>query len=355
MMKKLTARILVVSMLASLSFTVGAEETTERPSVEEILNNYHQRAFEAEMQGGEDTAATWSRSGGSEITLEQETVEELTEAGYEAYNVTGDNYDTLEAELNTDFADMGLDPDGNYIVVINGGTAETQASAGARVSPDMGFDQVENGDGYPATYTYNGVTYSVRYITVTSEDDSDLKDSVDYYVREKGSIPEAWAELAEFTITSGADALTRFPVLSVLSLLIEMSDDSTVTPMEPGDLMVHAKTSWTRYFIQVQSIHDDIWYTRQCSESALSVVHLSGWVQDKASDDEFWFHGSKSQFMTYSPDYHNINDRLHYAMICNAHGGISHDSADVTFYFDGENAVGDPYYRSLFTQWSPSL
>ena len=42
------------------------------------------------------------------------TVETLNEAGYEAYNVTADNYDTLEDQLQTDFAEMGLDPNGSY-------------------------------------------------------------------------------------------------------------------------------------------------------------------------------------------------------------------------------------------------
>lgn len=356
MKSKLTAIILVFAMLVSLSPAVAADEMSATPTVEEILNEYHQKAFEAQVQGDADVASTWSRRGGAAQTLEQETVDALTEAGYEAYNVTAENYDELETELKTDFASIGLDHDSSYIVVISEGTAEEQASAGARVSPDMDFDQIENGDGYPATYTYNGVTYSVRYITVTSATDSDLTDSVDYYVRENGAIPESWAELAEFFIVGGIDNAIGAPVLSVLSLLLEISDDSTVIPLEPGDLMVHARTTWTRYFIQVQDVNVGSWNSRQCSESALSIVHLSGWVADKVSEDTFWFHGSRSQFMTYSPDYNNINDRLEYAMIANANtGGISHDRADVCFYFDGEDAVGNPYNRFLFKQYSPSL
>ena len=71
------------------------------PTIEEILNDYHSKAFEA--QTAQEEAGTYSRSAsGTGKTLEQETVEELTAAGYEAYNVTGDNFDSLEDSLQTD-------------------------------------------------------------------------------------------------------------------------------------------------------------------------------------------------------------------------------------------------------------
>lgn len=71
------------------------------PTIEEILNDYHSKAFEA--QTAQEEAGTYSRSASGTVkTLEQETVEQLTAAGYEAYNVTGDNFDSLEDSLQTD-------------------------------------------------------------------------------------------------------------------------------------------------------------------------------------------------------------------------------------------------------------
>lgn len=130
MKRKLIAFALVFAMLVSLSLAVAADAVSEPPTIEEILNEYHLKAFDSQTQGDTDTASTWSRRGSNAKTLEQETVDTLTDAGYEAYNVTTDNFEYLEAELNTDFAGMGLDPNGSYIVVIHGEEQTESVSTG---------------------------------------------------------------------------------------------------------------------------------------------------------------------------------------------------------------------------------
>ena len=356
MKRKLMAFALVFAMLASLSPAVAADEMSAPPTVEEILNEYHRKAFEAQTRGETDAASTWSRRGGSAKTLEQETVDALTAAGYEAYNVTADNYEALEAELKTDFAGMGLDPEGSYIIMIEGEGPGKTASANSRTpSPHPELDQDDTPGGYPATYTYNGITYSVRYVTVTSTDDNLVAEEA-YHLKEKRIIHESWLEMGEFGLTTLIDAAVHLPIMSIASFIAEICNDSTVIPVESGDLVVHAKTTWTRYFIQVQDLQYGSWFNRQCSESAISVVHLSGLIRDLSTNEDRWFSGSKSQFMTYSPDYLEINDRLYYALVAHTHtNSISHDRANIPIYFDGENAVGDPYYRFLFTQYSPDL
>ena len=140
MKRKLTAMILVFAMLASLFPAVAADTMSATPTVEEILSEYHRKAFEAQIQGDTESASTWSRRSGKAKTLEQETVDILADAGYEAYNVTADNYEALEEELHTDFADMGLVPEGSYIIVINGeDPAESISSGGTsayNISPN---------------------------------------------------------------------------------------------------------------------------------------------------------------------------------------------------------------------------
>ncbi len=73
-------------MLVPLSPVVAADETTVTPTIEEILNSYHDQAFEAQSAEENGDASTYAR-GGSNQTLEQETVDALTDAGYEAYAV----------------------------------------------------------------------------------------------------------------------------------------------------------------------------------------------------------------------------------------------------------------------------
>lgn len=65
-------------------------ESTNSPTVEEILNDYHIKSFEAKIaEQSSETAAYSTRSTGTERTLEQDTVDTLTSAGYEAYSETG--------------------------------------------------------------------------------------------------------------------------------------------------------------------------------------------------------------------------------------------------------------------------
>ena len=106
--EKITALALIFAMLLPVSSALAADEQKVTPTIEEILNSYHEKAFEAQTAEERGGASTWSSRSGK--TLEEETVDELTAAGYEAYNVTSENYEALEEALQTDFASMGIDP-----------------------------------------------------------------------------------------------------------------------------------------------------------------------------------------------------------------------------------------------------
>lgn len=125
--EKIIALMLSVLIPVGMSIPVFAAQNEEGPvkTVAEILNDYHAESFEKQITQKSETVRAYARSSGSaEKTLEEETVEELTAAGYEAYNVTSSNYEELEASLKTDFEDLGLDPNESYIIVISGEEAE---------------------------------------------------------------------------------------------------------------------------------------------------------------------------------------------------------------------------------------
>lgn len=125
--EKMIALMLSVLIPVGMSIPVFAAQNEEGPvkTVAEILNDYHAKSFEKQIAQESETVRAYARSSGSaEKTLEEETVEELTAAGYEAYNVTSSNYEELEASLKTDFEDLGLDPNESYIIVISGEEAE---------------------------------------------------------------------------------------------------------------------------------------------------------------------------------------------------------------------------------------
>lgn len=145
-----------MGLLVSLPPAVAADESSIVPTVEEILSDYHEKAFEAEMQS--EAGAYSARShGGSAKSLEQETVDILTDAGYEAYNVTADNFATMERNLNTDFDSMGMNPNGNYIIVISGDDAYAAVNPNTRSGSAPGYESGSGNEGASQfEYTYNG-------------------------------------------------------------------------------------------------------------------------------------------------------------------------------------------------------
>lgn len=173
-MKRIISAILICCLILPFLPASAAEEAVAQPSIEEILNEYHEKAFETQAATENGGASTYAR-GGSSQTLEQETVEALTDAGYEAYNVTGENYEALEDALNTDFAEMGLDPASSYVVVISGEDPAAQSNPGARVIDPPAYDNLDGETGSDNSFIYqsDGSTYyRMRRITVTAAEDS---------------------------------------------------------------------------------------------------------------------------------------------------------------------------------------
>ena len=123
MFKKMIALVLCCIMvlpLCSPVFAVPADNDQgqyDSRSMEEILSDYHTKSRQIENQSN---AGTYSRSNQTSDTVRQDAVSELKAAGYEAYDVNPDTYASVEAELNTDLSDIGLDPESSYIVVISG-------------------------------------------------------------------------------------------------------------------------------------------------------------------------------------------------------------------------------------------
>lgn len=263
MKRKLMAFALVFAMLASLSPAVAADEMSATPTVEEILNEYHQKAFEAQTQGETDTASTWSRRGQTQ-TLEQETVDTLTDAGYEAYNVTADNYETLEAELKTDFAAMGLDPEGSYIVVIHGEDSDTSTNENARstysISPEIDLEGPDYPGGSSFIYTHEGTSYTMRYVTVTAAEDSTLGMTSSVELFEGMTVDQMWDAMnLHMTVLSYVPIIgTAGSIYSILSAVLPEIDST-----QPSALDYRGATSWTVTYLDIWDSANGAW--RHCA------------------------------------------------------------------------------------------
>lgn len=345
--------ILVFEMLASLFPAVAADSMSATPTVEEILSEYHRKAFEAQIQGDTVAASTWSRRSGNAKTLEQETVDTLTEAGYEAYNVTADNYETLGEELHTDFADMGLVPEGSYIIVIDGeNPTESTSSGGAstyNISPNPEIIGPPDG-GSPYDYVYNGITYSVRFVSVvsTSEVTNLVKNSI--FTKEDSfwldKLAMGTLDTALITaIDNGVSQAVAFPapVATFASLLFASADDTVYIELEPGMLPIHATTTWTLNAVQVWSDIYGEWKTTQYSASATSKARYAGYLEDPTTSDSTWYSGPEFSNTRYSTKYNNISDRkLDAVLAFRANTKVYDRTGDIGFY------LGDPDGETIY-------
>lgn len=362
MKTKLIALTLVFAMIASHSPAVAADEVSAQPTVEEILKVYHQKAFDEQIRGDTDTASTWSRRSGKAKTLEQETVDILADAGYEAYNVTADNYEALEEELHTDFADMGLVPEGSYIIVINGeDPAESISSGGTsayNISPNPEIIGPPDG-GSPYDYVYNGITYSVRFVSVvsTSEVTNLIKNT--NFTREdsfwldklaNGVLDTAIITAIDFGINTGLGF--PVPLATIASLIFDAAGNTVYTLLKPGTLTIHATTTWTLNAVQVWSDIYGEWKTTQYSASATSRARCAGYLYDQSTLESSWYSGPEFSNTRYSAKYNNMSDRkLDAVLAFRANTKVYDRTGDIGFFLGSPN--GEAVYfvedGALFT------
>lgn len=148
-------------MVCTLPAFAAEATDVSHSSVDEILADYHSRVNELMASEKKGTVSTLSlRTANTVKQIEQQTVERLTDAGYEAYSVTHENFSDIEDVLCADFSEIGLLEGGSYIVVVE--SEDTLVST----SDD---DEVGTA-GDPYYYVYNGVVYKLRYLTITAAD-----------------------------------------------------------------------------------------------------------------------------------------------------------------------------------------
>lgn len=344
-MKKLISALLVCCMVLLMFPASAAEEAAAQPTIEEILNEYHAKAFEAQSAGDSGSTSTWSRNTGSSKTLEQETVDTLTEAGYEAYNVTAENYASLEADLNTDFAELGLDPDGSYIMVING-DASQRAIGDSEIVPTPGG--TEGGSGI--RHTYGDETYTMRSVTIASTADAALQASFNAKILQA---VDGWEEnediysyLTSWLIASDGYGMTASGAYSLWANW--SSAESYIILDDSSSPTLTATTNWTLRYTQVWDDVLNRWATSQCSSYAVTKAKVEGVVHNHLTAECVAINSGEKTVTVYSSHY-NSYDRYDLAAKGFIENDVYRDYADVGFYFfnnDGEciNADGTPLF-----------
>lgn len=283
MTKKIVSLLLILTMLVTLSPAVAADDSSATPTVEEILNRYHEKTFEAEIAEERDGASTYSRRSGTEKTPEEEAVDELTAAGYEAYNVVAENYDTLENALNTDFAALGLNPEYSYVIVVCGDDHNgTPSSPQSRVVDLPNYDYEDENAGTSFYHSYNGFTMLLRKIIVASSNDPNLRQSSNHDLLESSDVAKIRAAV-NTAIYTLLDNLT-YDILGTL-LSFHNIDLTNIRVTQENTFVFFAATTWDREYMQVYEPATQTWGYWCCIESVTTRTYTTGFFYDSAIGD----------------------------------------------------------------------
>lgn len=359
MFKKATALILFFAMLLGIGPSVYAAqkdepapaEVTEVRTVEDILNDYHDKIFDLETQSDSGTS-TYSRSAQTADSITQDTVNELQSAGYEAYHVNADSYTEVEETLQTDLSAMGVTEDGNFIIVVSG-EIEKHNTGISPASDILLPPHTEGGSGSEFTYTYNGTSYQMRYLTISSSSSNGTRVQSTYTLAPSFWLEEGIMDIAAVTLCAMADKLyKKLPIGTIASLVGGWFLDGNYTELDPGTLTIHAATAWTANVIQVYKSSSSSWKNAQCSAQAVSSAYFAGYEFNTNPNSPTQFVGEVSSITNKSPLYSSASTRKLNAAKAYVAGNISYDrTGDIDFFL--ESSDGEIIYVSsgkpLFT------
>lgn len=292
LLKKIIALSLIFALLAPVSpaLAAGSEINTQSetaPSkLEEILNEYHRKSFQAQVTGI-STCSTGK-------SLEEETVEALNNSGYEAYYVTGDNYEGLESTLQTDFSAMGLSKESSYIVTLS--------------FDNPAQDKIEIDDGglggtSSYTYTYNGTAYKMRNITVTASTATELAQTSTKSIN-KSEYPKLLDVLLG-VIADGMLVGSAMTFLDIVEASVPDGADTTYT-----NVVYTAGSSWTVIYYQVYESFSGDWISC-ASKEYVTLRHWVDFVYYDYTINTYDRHTIEDEIgVAFSPNYLDY-DKLH--------------------------------------------
>ena len=324
MIRKLLSLFICVMMLFCLSTPTFAASSPLEPdvsrTVDDILAEYHEKAFTAENNQTDTPNGNNRKSVQNTSNLEEETVTALTEAGYEAYYVTSANYEKLQEDLQTDLSTLGLDVNGSYIIVISGEQDDTSGTSGnARLGSLPEYDIIDDG-GNSFTYYYEPYdrTFTMRYVTIALTAQSSSVNLV-------SSFGTSYVNsLANSNITALVASNSLYTTSKTLGVLRTLWGCNTSTTYSASTLSLTCSVNWTRKYIQVYDDTVSAWQTSTYSEYASTKTTFTGQYQvgNTSSYKNISYTGSAT---IYSPNYNNPNEMKIKAVMCFTGVNVTYD------------------------------
>jgi hypothetical protein len=282
MLKKLIS--LCVSLAIFLSvFPISASAATTS-SVDEILSNFHIEVHEA-LRNQKNTRTASGNTSSDLEAIRHETVEKLQKLGYEAYEVTGSNYDAVGDTLNTDFTTLGLSKGCSYIVVVGNDASNSQ--------------QTRSTIGNTFYYTYQGVKYTLRTIKITSADDSNYMQATSVDL-----LPNHTENVIQALLDATIGAYTALGVPTIFGTIASLTGLTRVNlGGQNATAIFHGGTTWTRHFTQVWDSNMSAWTYGSSVETATQVSYVNGLKYNATTDQYAQYTSTSKSVVTYSPNF----------------------------------------------------
>lgn len=273
-MKRFLGLILALAIIASFPLSVLGLENTDNPlvhnndtnSLETILNQFHYQSSLASTNSSR--SASYSSNSSDSTLLDDlriDTVETLQSAGYIAFDVNQNTYDYVEQTLNTDLSQICPDSTGTYIIVISG--EETLDS----VNP---ASSIGGSAGASFQYTYNGTSYTLRYLTVTANDNGSYYKS-SYYDVLKSKTGDFIVRCLDTLISIALDQIEEKIPLGTIASILGLSVGN-INIDKPMTAILHANSGWTRVYTQIMIPDTGEWFLGSSTEFVQCVTYMSG-------------------------------------------------------------------------------
>ncbi|MCM1223868.1 MAG: hypothetical protein NC548_56390 [Lachnospiraceae bacterium] len=248
-----------------------------------------------------------------------DTCELLEKAGVQSQVVASDNYEAVQTQLNVDFEELGLQPEYTYLV-IEGDAMSNNPGVQPYSSTSASF-----------SYTYNGKTYSLKYLTIKAADDPayEKADDADLLTSTSQTLIKNCLNTAIITYISSASQVLG-TVASICGL-----DISDFASGRSATLTLNGGANWTRVYTLVYSSADNSWMRGSCVEYVDTYSYMSGMYYSASTNRMESVARNDKRTTKFSAHYNDSDWRQRNAVIYVLNGnGCDYDTVgDVAFYY----------------------
>lgn len=246
----------------------------------------------------------------------QENCVQLNKEGINSYIIDSSNFYFMQNTLKINFEDLGLAPQYTYLITENSSSENTTRST---MSSEF-------------SYTYNGTSYQMKYLTVTAADDPAYAKSSNP-VNVLKSTSRTLIENCLNTAINAYISSICAPLGTVASICgLDISDFGNE---QQSTLNLNGGANWTRVFTLVYSENRDMWYKGSCVEYVNSISYMSGIYYDASTNTMKSVPDDSQGNTQYSNYYYDYEWRKRNAVIymLNSNGCRYDSVGSVSFYY----------------------